>query len=124
VTRGELIRAALAFESAIEAYPFGDDLLTVKVGGKVFAWIPLSDSGWLGTGRRMAVKAPTDVVLELRASYPDAVHAARPLSERHWVAVHLGGAVPDDEVRELLAASYDAVVATLPMRRRPGSRRP
>jgi len=45
MTREELIRAALAYDEATEDYPFGDDLLTVKVGGRVFAWIPLTDSG-------------------------------------------------------------------------------
>lgn len=41
MTREELIARALAFPGAAEDYPFGDDLLTAKVGGKVFAWIPL-----------------------------------------------------------------------------------
>jgi hypothetical protein len=40
--------------------------LTLKVGGKVFAWIPLNDVGWLGQGARMAVKLPADVVTELQ----------------------------------------------------------
>jgi hypothetical protein len=35
----------LAFAGAVEDYPFGEDLLTVKAGGKVFAWIPLNDAG-------------------------------------------------------------------------------
>ena len=33
MTRDELIQAALAYGRATEDYPFGDDLLTVKVGG-------------------------------------------------------------------------------------------
>lgn len=32
----------------VEAYSFGDDLLAVKVGEKLFAWIPLGDAGWPG----------------------------------------------------------------------------
>jgi predicted DNA-binding protein (MmcQ/YjbR family) len=118
VTRDELIAQALAFPSAVEDYPFGDDLLTTKVGGKVFAWIPLDD-GWLGHGPRMAVKLPADLVTELRHTYPSDVHDARPLDQQYWVTVPLGAAVPDTEVAELLAVSYREVVARLPRNRRP-----
>jgi predicted DNA-binding protein (MmcQ/YjbR family) len=85
VTCDELIARALAFADATEDYPFGEDLLTVKVGGKVFAWIPLGDAGWLGQGPRMAVKLPADLVTELRHTYPGQVGPARPLDERYWV---------------------------------------
>jgi predicted DNA-binding protein (MmcQ/YjbR family) len=36
-----------------------------------------------------------------------------------WNSVELGPAVPDDELRELVDASYDAAVAALPKSRRP-----
>jgi hypothetical protein len=65
-----LIARALAFAGAVEDYPFGEDLLTVKVAGKVFAWIPLNDAGWLGRGPRIAVKLPADLVTELHHTYP------------------------------------------------------
>lgn len=121
MTRDELIQAALAYDEAVEDYPFGEDLLTVKVGGRVFAWIPLTESGWLGSGCRVAVKAPPATILELRAAYPDEVSAAGPLAERHWAAVRIGGRVSDDEIRDLVALSYSSVVAGLPRRRRPGA---
>jgi predicted DNA-binding protein (MmcQ/YjbR family) len=119
MTRDELIEAALAQPGAVEDYPFGESLLTVKVGGKVFAWIPLTTSGWLGSGRRVALKASPSTVLELRSAYPEDVYAASPLSEKTWVALRLGGAVADEEVRDLIASSYAAVVAGLPKRLRP-----
>ena len=37
-----------------------------------------------------------------------------------WNTVQIGGAVPDDEILELIDESYDAVVAKLPKSRRPG----
>jgi predicted DNA-binding protein (MmcQ/YjbR family) len=121
MTREELIREALASDEATEDYPFGDDLLTVKVGGRVFAWIPLTDSGWVGTGCRVAIKAPPATILELHDAYPDEVAVARPLAERHWVAVRIGGRVSDEEVLDLIGLSYSCVVAGLPRRRRPGA---
>ena len=119
MTRDELITRALTCAGAVEDYPFGDDLLTVKVGGKVFAWIPLADTGWLGHGARMAVKLPADLVTEMRHAYPDQVRPARPLDQRYWVSIPLGAAIPDTEVWELLALPYREVVARLPRNRRP-----
>ena len=104
MTRDELIAQALAFPGAAEAYPFGEDLLIVKVGGKVFAWIPLDD-GWLGHGPRVAVKLPADLVAELRHTYPDSVSTAQPLDQRYWLAIPLGTLIPDSELSGLLTSA-------------------
>jgi len=119
VTRDALIARALAFAGAVEDYPFGEDLLTVKVGGKVFAWIPLDEAGWLGQGPRMAVKQPAGLVIELLHAYPGQVRSARPLDQRFWVTIPLGAAIADSEVCELLALSYREVVGRLPRSRCP-----
>lgn len=117
MTRDELIASALAFAGAAEDYPFGEDLLTVKVGGKVFAWIPLDDAGWLGQGARAAVKLPAGLVTELHHAYPGQVRPARPLDQRYWVTIPLAANIPDSEIRELLTVSYHEVVARPPPRR-------
>lgn len=119
MTRDELIARALALAGAAEDYPFGEDLLTVKVGGKVFAWIPLDDAGWLGQGARTAVKLPADLVTELQHAYPGRVRPARPLDQRYWVTIPLAANIPDSEICELLTVSYHEVVARLPRNRRP-----
>jgi predicted DNA-binding protein (MmcQ/YjbR family) len=93
--------------------------LTVQVGGKIFAWIPLNDAGWLGDGVRVAIKASATSVLDLRRVYPADVASAAPLDQRYWGTIRLGRAVPDLEVLDLLADSYRAVVARLPKRLRP-----
>ena len=119
MTRDELIARALAFAGAAEDYPFGEDLLTVKVGGKVFAWIPLNDAGWLGQGARTALKLPADLVTDLQHAYPAQVRPARPLDQRYWVTIPLAANIPDSEIRELLTVSCHEVVARLPRNRRP-----
>ncbi len=112
VTRDELIARALAFPAAVEDYPFGDDLLTVKVGRRVLAWIPLNEFGWLGHGGRVAVRLPPRRLPPRRppsftAHTGGQVHAARPLDERYWLTIPIGATIPDREVADLLAASYD-----------------
>ena len=114
VERDELVAYCLAKPGAEETYPWGDAELVAKVGGKAFAFIGL-DSGTLGVkcGRDPAEAA------EWRDRYPDAINASNYIGRYGWNSVDWTGPVPDDEVRELIDASYDAIVAALPRRRRP-----
>lgn len=113
VTRDGLIARTLAFPAAGEDCPFGDDLLAVKVGRRVFAWIPL------GYSVRAAFKLPPQTVAELRSTYRDQVRPARPLKERYWLTIPIGAGIPDSVVADLLAAFYEEVVRRLPKRSRP-----
>jgi predicted DNA-binding protein (MmcQ/YjbR family) len=49
----------------------------------------------------------------------DAVTMSHYVGRYGWNSVDWTGPVPDDEVRELIDASYDAAVAALPKSRRP-----
>ena len=120
MTRDELIAQALAFAGAVEDYPFGEDLLAIKVGGKVFAWTParrdrLARSG-SADGGDAARRARHRVAVRL--SPPGGPRTA-PSASAFWVTIPLGAAIPDSEARELLALSYGEVLARLPRSRRP-----
>jgi predicted DNA-binding protein (MmcQ/YjbR family) len=67
----------------------------------------------------MAVRLPADLVTELQHAYPDQVHPARPLDQRYWMTIPLDTAIPDHEISQLLAVSYQEVTARLPRKRRP-----
>ena len=54
-----------------------------------------------------------------RDRYPGAVTSSHYVGRYGWNSVDWTGPVPDDEVRELVDASYDAAVAALPKSRRP-----
>jgi len=56
---------------------------------------------------------------ELRDRYPFAVTVSAYIGRYGWNAVRLDGTLPDDEVIELVDASYQAVVAALPKGKRP-----
>jgi predicted DNA-binding protein (MmcQ/YjbR family) len=60
-----------------------------------------------------------DEAAELRLRYPESVTVSAYIGRHGWNRVRLDGAIPDDELRELVDASYDAVVAKLPRSRRP-----
>jgi predicted DNA-binding protein (MmcQ/YjbR family) len=115
VRRDELIDHCLAKSGAEESYPWGDAELVVKVGGKAFAFIGM-------TGDSVGVKcgATAAEAAEYRERYPDDVRISDYIGRYGWNSVrYQGGAVPDDEVLELLDRSYEAIVAKLPKSKRP-----
>jgi predicted DNA-binding protein (MmcQ/YjbR family) len=58
---------------------------------------------------------------EWRDRYPGAITVSAYIGRYGWNAVGWTGPVPDDDVRELVDASYDAIVAALPRSRRSGA---
>ncbi|MEU4193810.1 MmcQ/YjbR family DNA-binding protein [Kribbella sp. NPDC026611] len=84
-----------------------------KVGDKIFAF--------LGGGSSVGLKcgATREEADELVETYPDAVSKMPYLGRSGWNTVRLGGVVPDDEILELIDASYATVVSKLPRRLRP-----
>jgi predicted DNA-binding protein (MmcQ/YjbR family) len=110
--RDELVAHCLAKPGAEETYPWGDVDLVAKVGGKAFAFLGPATVG-VKCGRTAAEAA------EWRDRYPDAVTVSAYIGRYGWNAVDFTGPVPDDEVLELVDASYDAIVAALPKSKRP-----
>ena len=112
MTPDDVLALCLELPGAWSDSPSGESTVA-KVGrppGKIFAFP--------GEGG-VALKGRPEDLVELRAAYPDDVGKAPHLSPTHWVRVALPGAVPDDELRELLAQSYRLVVAGLPVAQRP-----
>ncbi len=106
----------LAQPGAAGSYPFGPGALVMKVGGKVFAIIGENDQPLT-----ISVKCDPEWALILRDTY-DAVQPGYHLNKRHWNTVTLDGTVDDDEVRDWIDASWDAVVDGLPRDVRRGLR--
>jgi len=114
MTLDEVIAHCLAKPGAQETYPWGDGELVCKVGGKAFAFIGLA-------AEFVSVKcgASADEAAEWRERFPEDITVGAYFGRYGWNRVQLGGAVPEDEVRELLDRSYEAVVAKLPKAKRP-----
>jgi predicted DNA-binding protein (MmcQ/YjbR family) len=114
MTVDEVVAYCLAKPGAMESYPWGDEELVAKVGDKAFAFIGLSGAT---VGVKCGVDA--DAAGEWRERYPDDIAVSAYIGRYGWNRVNLGGAVADDDVRELLDNSYDAVVAKLPKSKKP-----
>ena len=86
----------------------------MKVGGKMFALVPLSEEPG-----SVNLKCDPARALELREAYAG-IRPGYHQNKRHWNTVELDGSVEDDVVRGLIADSYDLVVAGLPRSIRAG----
>lgn len=116
MTRDELIGYCMGKPGAEETYPWGDEELVVKVGGKAFAFIGLGDAPG-----SVSLKCGMDAAEagDWRERYPAAITQSAYVGRYGWNTVSLDGAVPTDDVRELVDMSYDDVVARLPKSKRP-----
>jgi predicted DNA-binding protein (MmcQ/YjbR family) len=108
MTRDDVLAFCLDLPAAEETYPFGDEVAVMKVAGKMFALVPLTEES-----ASVNLKCDPSRALELRDAYPG-IRPGYHQDKRHWNTVHLDGSVEDDVVRGLIADSYDLVVAGLP----------
>ena len=83
-----------------------------KVGPKIFAFLG-SESVGVKCGRS---REEAD---EWLARYPGDASVMAYIGRSGWNTLRLGGAIPDEEIRDAVDASYDTVVAKLPRKHRP-----
>jgi predicted DNA-binding protein (MmcQ/YjbR family) len=107
MTRDDVLDHCGSRTAAVEDYPFGDGIAVFKVGGKIFALIPL-----MGDRPSVSLKCDPDLALHLRDRHA-AVRAGYHLNKRHWNTVDLDGSIDDDEYLEMIDHSYDLVVRRL-----------
>ncbi len=110
MTPEELRNCCLDMNGAYEDTPFPGNpgLVTCKVEGKVFAFVPQD-----AEPPTVSLKCDPELAVQLRAAHP-AIAPGWHLDKRHWNTVTLDGSLPDGMVRELIEDSYDLVVAGLP----------
>jgi predicted DNA-binding protein (MmcQ/YjbR family) len=112
LTGKELLEHCLAKPGAWQDEPWEGDVVA-KVSDKIFAFLGSGDSVGIKCGNN---REEAD---ELVDTYPDDVAIMAYIGRSGWNSIRLGGAVPDDEILELVDASYQIVVGKLPKSRRP-----
>ena len=100
----------LSKKGVTEHFPFDEDTLVFKVGGKMFALSSLS--AWENGTASVNLKCDPEKAEELRANY-DSIEPGYHMSKVHWNTVAFNGDVPDKMVRGLIDDSYDLVVKSL-----------
>ncbi|MDQ1685411.1 MAG: hypothetical protein QOC82_2148 [Frankiaceae bacterium] len=116
----DIVEYCLAKPGAWLDEPWEGDQV-VKVADKIFAFLGSVDDSAGPATTRIGLKCGRDLdaAAELRARYPDDVTVSAYIGRYGWNSLRVGGAVPDDELREAIDGSYDAVVAALPKSKRP-----
>lgn len=97
---------------ATEDQPFGPDVVVYRIGGKIFAIIPLERFP-----HQVNLKCLPDRCVELREKY-ESVLPGYHMNKTHWNTVLLAGDVPDSVIRILVDHSYELVLSSLPARTR------
>lgn len=100
----------LSKKAVTQHFPFDEDTLVFKVGGKMFALSSLSQ--WENGTPSINLKCDPERAEELRANYND-IEPGYHMSKVHWNTVTLNGDVSDKMVSELINHSYDLVFKSL-----------
>ncbi len=100
----------LSKKAVTEHFPFDEDTLVFKVGGKMFALSSLSE--WESGKPSINLKCDPERAEELRAQYDDIIPGYH-MSKVHWNTVYVNRDVSDAFLRELITDSYDLVFKSL-----------
>ncbi len=100
----------LSKKGVSEHFPFDEDTLVFKVGGKMFALSSLSQ--WEKNEPSVNLKCDPDKAMELRAEY-EGVQPGYHMSKVHWNTVIVHSDVPARLLRELIDHSYELVFKSL-----------
>ncbi|MCH5329164.1 MAG: MmcQ/YjbR family DNA-binding protein [Coprobacter sp.] len=109
----------LSLDGVTEKMPFGKaaspydrGLLVFSVADKWFALVNVDQFDFC------TLKSRPDDTGQLRARYDIDIRPGWHMNKKHWISVTLNSSVPDSEIRRLVRASYDIVVASLTPRER------
>ena len=108
MTRDDVLDICASMPAAVEDYPFGEGVAVFKVGGRMFALVPLE-----GGSGSINLKCDPDLALELRDRHPS-VRPGYHQNKRHWNTVELDGSVDGEDIRWMIEHSYQLVVRGLP----------
>ena len=100
----------LSKKGVTEHFPFDEDTLVFKVGGKMFALTSLNQ--WELGNPSVNLKCDPDKAQELRAEYQN-IHPGFHMNKIHWNTVHLNNEISDIFVKELIDHSYELIFKSL-----------
>ncbi len=100
----------LSKKGVTEHFPFDQDTLVFKVGGKMFALSSLSR--WEKREPSVNLKCDPERAQELRAQYDD-IKPGWHMSKIHWNTITINKEVPDTLIKELINHSYDLICSGL-----------
>lgn len=95
----------LSKEAVEECFPFGEDTLVFKTGGKIFLLIGLNSAEL-----RFNAKADPEKAIALRDEFPDNILPGYHMNKKHWNTVVVSG-LKSALLKEMIDDSYSLVAA-------------
>ncbi len=100
----------LSKKGVTDHFPFDEDTLVFKVGGKMFALASLKE--WEAGRAAVNLKGDPERNEELRAEY-DGINPGFHMNKSHWNTVDVNQDVPEPIVKQLIDESYALVFKSL-----------
>lgn len=94
---------ALVKNDVEEGFPFGEETLVLKVGGKIFLLLALDEQPL-----RFNVKCNPEKAEELREQYPSVLPGYH-MNKKHWNTIVVDGSLSRKLLKEMIDESYDLV---------------
>lgn len=106
----QLYEFCLSKKGVTEHFPFDEDTLVFKVGGKMFALTSLKE--WENDNASINLKCDPEKSKELRAEY-EAVNPGFHMSKTHWNTIDFNSDVSGKKICDLINHSYVLVFKSL-----------
>jgi predicted DNA-binding protein (MmcQ/YjbR family) len=100
----------LSKKGVTEHFPFDDDALVFKVGGKIFALTSLKK--WENGNPTLNLKCNPERAEDLRNQF-DGIQPGFHMNKKHWNTIAINRDVPNSLVTELIDHSYELVFKSL-----------
>ena len=100
----EIREYCLSKPDAMESFPFGEDTLVFKTGGKIFLLLALDE-----VPVRFNVKCDPEEAILLREEYPEQVLPGYHMNKKHWNTVVMGEGLSNTMVKKMIDDSYRLV---------------
>ncbi|NHN26602.1 MmcQ/YjbR family DNA-binding protein [Flavobacterium jejuense] len=107
----QLYEYCLSKKGVTEHFPFDEDTLVFKVGGKMFCLTSLKK--WEAGSSSLNLKCDPEIAIQLREQYEDIIPGFH-MSKKHWNTILLNNSLPDKKVTHFITHSYELVFASLP----------
>jgi predicted DNA-binding protein (MmcQ/YjbR family) len=99
----ELREIALSLKDVSEGFPFGEDTLVFKTGGKIFLLLALS-----ADPVQFNVKCDPDEAVELREQYA-CILPGYHMNKKHWNTIIIDGQLSRNQLKTFITNSYSLV---------------
>ncbi len=103
---------AHSFPEVTEDFPFGPDVLALRVRKKIWALSAIDEVPF-----RVNLKCDPERAVELRAEYEGIIPGYH-MNKQQWNTVYMQSDVPNDLLKELIQHSWELIVARMPKKDR------